>query len=413
MPWVKPGDQRRVAVGRDQRREHLDVAPGRAVDAALVRAVDVGLHRAAAPRLAAGRQLDVDASFRAAADAGAAARTLAAALADQRVGAGEEIRMILDELAQADVHPLLVAFGDEDQVDRHRAGDRLDRHQRVPVGELRPLRVGGAAADQHLLVRPLFDQVGFERRLLPRVGLRHRHRVVLPVDRDRARRAVVAFRVDHRVAGRAPFGDADVVDPRRLAAELLEEALHHLGRLGNALAAVGDARLADPLLQVLDVVVDVLVDVAVDLLQLIGRDLGHVDVDLGVALRADAELRLGLGLRRPGLCAFADGDEQPAAAPRTAARATNKVRFIMVGACRLKEKNARERYHFLPRASKMSRRVYVFVHFVSVRFRAFRAQKSNFTPKRASRGPMIVDGVRNVAPELQLMLVAAFELARL
>jgi len=50
---------------------------------------------------AAGRQLDVDAPFRAAADAGAAAGILAAAFPDQRVGAGEEIRMILDELAQA------------------------------------------------------------------------------------------------------------------------------------------------------------------------------------------------------------------------------------------------------------------------------------------------------------------------
>src|SRR5437867_2943988 len=60
-----------------------------------------------------------------------------AAFANQRIGALEQIRMVLDELAQADVHPLLVALRDEDQVDRHRAGDGLDRHQRVPVRQLR------------------------------------------------------------------------------------------------------------------------------------------------------------------------------------------------------------------------------------------------------------------------------------
>ena len=86
-----------------------------------------------------------------------------------------------------------------------------------------------------------------------------------------------------------------------LAAELLEEALDHLGRFGNALAAVRDARLADPLLQVLDVIVDVLVDVAVDLLQLVGRNLRHVGLDLGVARGTDAEFGFRLRLRRGGV----------------------------------------------------------------------------------------------------------------
>src|SRR5262249_33781720 len=159
--------------------------------------------------------------------AGAAARALTAAFADERVGAREQFRMILDELAEPDVHALLVTLGDEDQVDRHRAGDRLDRHERVPVRDLRALRVGGTAADQHLLVWSLLDQFALERWLLPRIGLRDRHRVVLPVNGDRARRAVVTLRVDHGVAWRAPLGDADVVDARRLAAELLEEPFHH------------------------------------------------------------------------------------------------------------------------------------------------------------------------------------------
>ena len=107
--------------------------------ARLFDAVDVGLHRAAAPRLAARRQLEVDAAFRSAADAAAAARRLRPGLADQRVDVLEEVGMILDELAHADVHALLVAFGDEDDVHRQLAGDRLDRHQRVPLRHLRPL----------------------------------------------------------------------------------------------------------------------------------------------------------------------------------------------------------------------------------------------------------------------------------
>src|SRR5439155_10947051 len=78
-------DERRVAVGRDERREHLDMTPSRAVDGALVRSVDVGLHRTTAPRLAARRQLDVVSAFRSAADGAAAAGRLLARLADERV----------------------------------------------------------------------------------------------------------------------------------------------------------------------------------------------------------------------------------------------------------------------------------------------------------------------------------------
>ena len=294
--------QRRVAVVGDERRQHLHVAPGRAVDRALVRAVDVGLHRAAPPRLAARRQLEVDAAFGSAADAAAAARRLRPGLANQGIDVLEEVGMILDELADADVHPLFVAFSDEDDVDRQLAGDRLDRHQRLPLRMLRPLAVDRAAADQDFLVRRLLDDARFEGRGDPGVGLRHRHRVVLPVNRDRARRAFVAAGVDDRVARRAPLGDADVVDARFLAAKLVEEALHHLGAFRDAFAAVRDARLANPLLQVHDVIVDVLVDIGEDLLELLGLDLRQIRLNLRVAIRPDAELRRGRRGRRRCRC---------------------------------------------------------------------------------------------------------------
>jgi hypothetical protein len=174
--------------------------------------------------------------------------------------------MILDELPQADVHALLIAFGDEDQIDGQLAVHGLDGAERVQLRHLRAFRIRGAAADQHLLVRRLFDESRFERRRRPRIRLRDRHRVVHPVDQHRLVGALVALRIDDGIAGRAVFGDADVIDARLLAAKLVEESLHHFGGLGNALARVRDARLANPLLQVLDVRVDVVVDVRKDLL---------------------------------------------------------------------------------------------------------------------------------------------------
>ena len=254
--------------------------------------MDVRLHGPAAPGLAARRQLDVHAALGSAAHAGASTWRLAAAFADERVCAFEKVRMIDHELAQADVHPLLVALGDEDEVHGQLTCHRLDRHQRIPIGELRPFRVRRAAPNQHLLIWRLLDEPAFERRRFPRIGLCDRHRVVLPVDRDRPRRAFVALGIDDRIAWRAPLGEADVIDARFLAPELLEEPLHHLGRLGNALAAVRDARLTDPLLQVLDVVVDVLIDVGEDLFEIVVLDLAHVGLNRGVAVRTDSELRL-------------------------------------------------------------------------------------------------------------------------
>src|SRR5712692_8831982 len=72
-------------------------------------------------------------------------------------------------------------------------------------------------------------------------------------------------------------------------------------------------------------------------------------------------------------CAFADGDEQPMAAPMPAAR---------------------------------TRRSGCFIIFMGT-------YQSNLRPTRARSGGTMVDGVRNVAPELQLMFAAAFVLNRL
>src|SRR5258708_11508213 len=90
--------------------------------------------------------------------------------------------------------------------------------------------------------------------------------------------------------------------------------------------------------------------------------------------------------------AFADGDEQPAAAPSDTAAAMRSTRFIMMGTF----------YHFADTRHRKDLSLFFSVLY-----------QSNFAPKRASRGGTIVDGVRKVAPELQLMFVAAFVFDRL
>jgi hypothetical protein len=131
-------------------------------------------------------------------------------------------------------HPLFVALGHDDEIHRQLAVHGLDGAEGVELRHLRALGIGGAAADEHLLVGRLFDETRFEGRVLPRIRLRHRHRVVHPVDEHRLLGALITLGVDHRIARRAVLGDARIVDLRLLAAELVEEALHHLGRLGNA-----------------------------------------------------------------------------------------------------------------------------------------------------------------------------------
>ena len=206
--------------------------------------------------------------------------------------------MILHELSHTDVHPLLVALGHEHDVDRQLAGHGLDRQQGVQLSHLRPLGVRRAATDQDLLVRRLLDKARFEGRRRPGIGLRDRHRVVLPVDRDRPRRAFVAACIHDGISRRAPLGDADVEDARLLASELLEEALDHLRRFRDAFAAVRDARLTNPFLQTLDVLIDVVIDIGEDLLEIVVRDLREVRLDLRIAVGADAELRRGEPGRR-------------------------------------------------------------------------------------------------------------------
>jgi hypothetical protein len=78
------------------------------------------------------------------------------------------------------------------------------------------------------------------------------------------------------------------------AAELVEEALDHLGGLGDAFAGVGDAGLAYPLLQVLDVLIDVVVDVLEGFFGL-GRELGLVNLDGLFAMGFDTEFGGGFG----------------------------------------------------------------------------------------------------------------------
>ena len=103
------------------------------------------------------------------------------------------------------------------------------------------------------------------------------------------RRALVAFGVNHRIAGGAVFGDADVIHAGLLAAELIEEAFDHFGAFRDALAGVRDAGLADPLLKIVDMLVDVVVDVGEDFFQIVGS-LAEVGLDGFIAVRADAEL---------------------------------------------------------------------------------------------------------------------------
>ena len=210
-----------------------------------------------------------------------------------------QVGVVLDELAEADVHALFVAFRDEDEVDGELAVDGLVGHQGVELGHLGALGVDGAAAYEHAgdvgqAGLRAGNDVGLKGWRDPGVGLGDGHGVVLPIDGDGFGRALVALGVDDRVAGRAVLGDADVVDAGGLAAELVEEALDHLGGLRNAFAAVRDAGLLDPLLQVLDVLVDVLVDVVEDLADLRRRGLG-VGTDTAGAIGLHVQRLLGLG----------------------------------------------------------------------------------------------------------------------
>ena len=306
--------------------------------------MDVRISRAASPGFAAGREFDVDASLGASAVAGAAARCLTAEQV-HRIGALEQFRMVLHPLAQADVHALLVAFGNDDQIHRQLSVHGLDRAERVELRHLRAFRVCRAAPDQHLLVGPLLDETRFERRVVPRVGLRDRHGVVHPVDEERLLGALVTLGVNDGIARRAVFSHAHVKDLCLLAAELVEEGLDHLRRLRDALTGVRDAGLFNPLLQVVDVLVDVLVDVGVDLLQ-VRWNLGKIWLNFRVARRPDTE-RGPIGsrcLRSGGRTAGARGCEQAGDEKREQSDEVEhqhppgrKCRCHLLTACRIEE----------------------------------------------------------------------------
>ena len=190
-------------------------------------------------------------------------------------------------------------------------------HEGFELGELWALGVGGSAADEDFFISGIdacgcpIDEATLEGRGDPGFRLGNGHGVVHPVEDEGFWRAFVALGIDDGVAGGAVLGNADVVDARGLAAELVEEALDHLGGFGDAFPGVRDAGLLDPVLEVGDVIVDVGVDVVVDLLE-VGRGLGEVGGEGLVAVGADVEGGMhcgGLGGWRRRMLAGSEGED--------------------------------------------------------------------------------------------------------
>ena len=129
-------DQRRISIGRSERRKHVNVAPGGAVGGALEDAVDVAYRGTATPGSSAGGQLNIDAALRRAAGI-------------ECIRFTQQVRVVLDELAQANIHALFVTLGNEDYVDRQLAVDGLVIHQGIQLRHFRSLGVRRSAADQH------------------------------------------------------------------------------------------------------------------------------------------------------------------------------------------------------------------------------------------------------------------------
>ncbi len=235
--------------------------------------MDIGFDRPAAPTLAAGGELNINATF-------------GAASAHHRVGAFEQVRVVPHEVAKPNIHALFVSLGHEDYIHRQLSPHGSNRHERVISSHLRSFRIHRASGHQHFLELALLNDARFKGRNFPDIGLRHGHGIVLPIDNDGLRRALVALGVHHRISRQSPLGDARIIDFRFLTPELIEETLDHLGGFLNAFAAVRNARLPDPLLQpFLHVFVEVFVDVSVDFLEFLTLDLRHVDMGNCVALR--------------------------------------------------------------------------------------------------------------------------------
>ncbi len=174
---------------------------------------------------------------------------------------------ILRKVGRAD---LLLAFGDEHQVDGELLAGAADGMQRGKEGGLRTLLVGGAAAHQDGAETGLLDELRVPGRRAPLGGVDLLD-VVHEVEAERVLRAGVERREHAGVA----FGRDDL---GVLEAGVEGELLHHLGALGHADVLGGDRGLLDPGLQARDGFVVATLDLVVD----------------------GAELALGVGSRRLG-----------------------------------------------------------------------------------------------------------------
>src|SRR5215469_8874737 len=109
--------------------------------------------------------------------------------------------MIPDKVSQPDIHTFLIAFGNEDHVDRQFSPYLSNCFQGVILGHFRPFGIGRASGNEHLLELTLLYDGRIKWGYAPYIRLRYRHGVVLPVDDDRLGSAVIALGVDNGIAG--------------------------------------------------------------------------------------------------------------------------------------------------------------------------------------------------------------------
>ncbi len=149
----------------------------------------------------------------------------------------------------------LFAFSQYHEVYRKRPFDRDDRLDGVEERALRSLLVRGAARHEDLAEVRFYD-VGLERMRLPVLRV-HRLHVVHHVDHERALGAGVVVAPD---AGVAVGGH----DRGLLETECLQIAAQHFGHLLDAVVLGTDGWLAEPALQIGEVLLEVLVDIRVN-----------------------------------------------------------------------------------------------------------------------------------------------------
>ena len=144
-------DRGRVAVGRDKRAECLHQVPHRAVDHRLVGRVRIP-HRPAAPGQAVGGELAFDDAFRPEINGDGAVEALRRMGQEHADALGEGgghlgLQSDLRDVRRAD---LLLAFGDEDEIDRQLLARSTESVEGGEEGRLGPLLVHGAAANDDL-----------------------------------------------------------------------------------------------------------------------------------------------------------------------------------------------------------------------------------------------------------------------